>query len=111
MERGRETGPVFTMKIRYLGTPGESHDSIHMYGIDLPLGEDIEVEDKFAIRKLSNHPHFEATGEKPVDAEVKTKPEEQEHGDTAGTGAPHAAEAGSDRGPGARQRGRPRKGT
>lgn len=46
------------MKFTFIGVPGESHKTIHMYGTDMPIGEPIEVS-AVAARKLANHPHFE----------------------------------------------------
>lgn len=46
------------MKIKYIGTPGEEHQTIHMYGTDFPVGKFVPVTGSLAIRKLSNHPHF-----------------------------------------------------
>ena len=62
------------MKIKYIGTPGEDHQSIHMYGVDFPLGKLVPVTDLLAIRKLSNHPHFAAQPEQSdvaEDAQIK----------------------------------------
>lgn len=53
------------MKITFKGVPGEDHRSITMYGIVFPLGQAVEVDharNAMAVRKLSNHPHFEAEG-------------------------------------------------
>lgn len=50
------------MKFTFIGVPGESHKTIHMYGTDMPLGEPVEVSD-VAAKKLANHPHFEAVAE------------------------------------------------
>ena len=50
------------MKFTFIGVPGESHKTIHMYGTDMPLGEPVEVSD-VAAKKLANHPHFEAVVE------------------------------------------------
>ena len=47
------------MKFTFIGVPGEHHQSLHMYGVDMPLGEAVEVSD-LAARKLKNHPHFKA---------------------------------------------------
>lgn len=63
------------MKFTFIGVPGESHKTIHMYGTDMPLGEPVEVS-AVAARKLANHPHFMAEG--PEDAAVIADPQEQE---------------------------------
>lgn len=48
------------MQFVFKGVPGESHASINMYGTVFPLGDPTNIEgDKF-VRKLANHPHFEA---------------------------------------------------
>lgn len=45
------------MKFVFIGVPGEDHSSLHMYGVDMPLGEAVEVSE-VAAKKLANHPHF-----------------------------------------------------
>jgi hypothetical protein len=60
------------MKFTFIGVPGESHQTIHMYGADMPLGEAVEVS-ALAARKLANHPHFKAA---PVEAEEPAEPVE-----------------------------------
>ena len=62
------------MKFTFIGVPGEQHKSIHMYGVDMPLGEAVEVS-ALAARKLASHPHFMAEG--PEDAALIAEPEEQ----------------------------------
>jgi len=64
------------MQIKYTGTPGESHGSIYMYGLVMPLGKYVEVADHLAVRKLSNHPHFHVKVEEITD--VESKQQEQE---------------------------------
>lgn len=61
------------MKFTFIGVPGEDHKSLHMYGVDMPLGEAVEVS-AVAARKLSNHPHFMAEG--PEDATLIVETEE-----------------------------------
>lgn len=66
------------MDIKFIGVPGEKHESLSMYGYEFPLNKFVAVSGSFAIGKLKNHPHFEA---KPVEAEdvevkdVSKKPE------------------------------------
>ena len=47
------------MKIIYHGCEGAPQVSTH-YDVEFVIGVPTEVEDEFAIAKLSNHPHFEA---------------------------------------------------
>jgi hypothetical protein len=121
------------MKIKYIGTPGEDHQSIHMYGTDFPLGKFVAVTDSLALRKLSNHPHFESHPEPSdvvEDAKIKNEfvavasaalaPVEEQHvaavlaeGENHGNAdGPVSASAAEAEGAGvqrARGRGRPRK--
>lgn len=60
------------MKFTFIGVPGEDHKSLHMYGVDMPFGEAVEVS-VVAARKLANHPHFKAEVE-----EGEGTPESQE---------------------------------
>ncbi len=54
------------MQFVFTGVPGESHESINMYGTVFPLGEPTDIEgDKF-VKKLANHPHFQAVVETKV---------------------------------------------
>lgn len=48
------------MKIKFIGVPGEMHESIVQYGYTFRLDKPVDVQDAFAIRKLKAHPHFEA---------------------------------------------------
>ena len=52
------------MKARFLGVPGEHHDSINMWGQIFALGRDMAVSHLSAViqRKLKQHPHFKTTG-------------------------------------------------
>ena len=52
------------MLIKFIGVPGEEHDTIHMYGQDFPLGKPVEVTDPEAVKRLSRHPHFAHKPEK-----------------------------------------------
>lgn len=47
------------MKFKFIGVPGERHESLNMFGVVFPLGEAVEIEGKGA-EKLKSHPHFEA---------------------------------------------------
>lgn len=72
------------MKAKYIGTPGEHLDSISMYGYDFPKGKFVEVTDPHAVRKLSQHPHFESKDD-PRDAaeDVQIKREFEAIGNAA----------------------------
>ncbi len=62
------------MKIKFIGVPDEDHEAINMYGLHFPKGKFVEVDDKYAQYKLSNHPHFEvAKGEPPATAPVSVQ--------------------------------------
>lgn len=126
------------MKIKYLGTPGESHEAISMYGYVFPVGKAVEVDNAFAARKLANHPHFASRGEVEdavdkrvieavellaevaVDEQAALAQEEADtiaaltdedkYGNAHGTGPEGAAQAESAGGERSPQRGRPRKG-
>jgi len=51
------------MQFVFKGVPGESHASMNMYGTEFALGVPTNIEgDKF-VKKLANHPHFEAVVE------------------------------------------------
>ena len=52
------------MKAKFIGVPGEHHDSINMWGQLFQLGKDVAVSNLSAAiqRKLQNHPHFKTTG-------------------------------------------------
>jgi len=50
------------MKFTYHGCEGAPEVSIH-YGVEFTIGVPADVEDEFAISKLSGHPHFTAEGE------------------------------------------------
>ena len=51
------------MQAKFIGVPGEEHDSIFMYGQDFPKGKSVTINTAFAQRKLHGHPHFQVTGE------------------------------------------------
>lgn len=51
------------MKFTYHGCEGAPEVSIH-YGVEFTIGVPAEVEDEFAISKLSGHPHFTQISEK-----------------------------------------------
>lgn len=60
------------MQFVFKGVPGESHESINMYGTVFPLGEPTNIEgDKF-VAKLANHPHFCAVHEPVATEETQT---------------------------------------
>lgn len=127
------------MKIKYLGTPGESHKAISMYGYVFPLGQAVEVTDAFAARKLAQHPHFASRGEVEdvvdkrtvqavelllevaIDEQAELAQEEadtiaaltdeEKYGNAHGTGAEGAAQAESLGGERGSKRGRPAKGS
>jgi len=107
------------MQIKFIGVPGEDHNSIRMYGTDYPLGEYIETTDPLAIRKMSNHPHFKAKAAPAdvvedaevkgefatvIDAGLKMAEQEQGHGDTNGSSDTSAEKVRKPRGRGARKR-------
>lgn len=52
------------MKAKFVGVPGEKHDSINMWGQLFALGKEIAVTHLSATiqRKLMNHPHFLTSG-------------------------------------------------
>lgn len=56
------------MKFKFIGVPGERHESLNMFGVAFPLGEAVEIEGKGA-EKLKTHPHFEEVKEAAVVAE------------------------------------------
>ena len=53
------------MKFKFIGVPGERHESLNMFGTVFPLGEAVEIEGKGA-EKLKGHPHFEQADEEVV---------------------------------------------
>lgn len=61
------------MKFVFIGVPGESHESLTMYGVTFEAGVPAEVEDERYIAKLANHPHFSAVGEPVVSEETQTQ--------------------------------------
>jgi hypothetical protein len=64
------------MQVKFIGVPGEHHQTIHMYGQDFPLGQVVEVNNQLAIKKLQRHPHFM---HKPVEStDVESRDLEQE---------------------------------
>lgn len=46
------------MQFIFKGVPGESHDSLNMYGVEFPLGVPVNIDGEKAASKLANHPHF-----------------------------------------------------
>jgi hypothetical protein len=101
------------MQIKFIGVPGEDHNSLRMYGKDYPIGEYVETTDPLAIQKMSNHPHFKAkasAAEDVQDAEVKGEfaavidaglkmaEQEQAHGDANGSGTESPEKVGKPRG-------------
>lgn len=58
------------MKAKFIGVPGERHDSLTMYGLEFPLDKAVDVSHLSATlqRKLSNHPHFKT--DKPVAEDI-----------------------------------------
>ncbi len=62
------------MQIKFIGVPGEKHESISMYGHVFPLGKFVDVSGSFAIGKLKGHPHFEAKQIDATDVDVVEKP-------------------------------------
>ncbi len=67
------------MKFKFIGVPGERHESLNMFGVVFPLGNAVEIEGKGA-EKLKSHPHFEqaegASEEvKPTIDQLRTKAE------------------------------------
>jgi hypothetical protein len=61
------------MQFVFKGVPGESHESINMYGTVFPLGEPVEMADAKFAAKLANHPHFYAVAEPAVTDETQTQ--------------------------------------
>lgn len=64
------------MKAKFTGVPGESHDTLSMYGQDFPRGEWVTVKSALGKVKLSKHPHFEwreDPADQAEDAVVKTE--------------------------------------
>jgi C4-dicarboxylate-specific signal transduction histidine kinase len=115
------------MQIKFIGVPGEDHESLFQYGHTFRLGEYVEVTDAQAIRKLSNHPHFSAKVEPVSPAQNKQMEQElqvlaaaalepleaskeTDHGNAQPVGDTSASEAQSAGGERSARRGRPRKG-
>ena len=61
------------MKYVFIGVPGEDHEGVLMYGVEMPLGEAVEVSD-LAARKLKNHPHFKAEASQEESAAEQDEP-------------------------------------
>lgn len=66
------------MKIKFISVPGEQHDEITMYGVTFPLGKAVSVDHlaEGVKRRLSHHPHFEASGADVQDIAFKELPAE-----------------------------------
>ena len=80
------------MQFVFKGVPGESHDSLTMYGVTFPLGEPVNIDGDKAIAKLAKHPHFRAVAEPVVTAETQTQdPEEPQEPVKRGPGRPKKA--------------------
>lgn len=54
------------MKITFTGVPGEDIEDITVYGYTFHKGKAVDVTDRLAQTKLSNHPHFKG-GDAPLE--------------------------------------------
>ncbi len=79
------------MQFVFLGVPGESHESLTMYGVNFERGVPAEVADSKHAAKLMNHPHFAAVAEPAVTEETQAQepaPEEPQEPVKRGPGRP-----------------------
>lgn len=66
------------MKFEFIGVPGESHETLTMYGVTFTIGVPAEMEDERYVTKLANHPHFRAVAEAKPDDEAQATAEPAE---------------------------------
>lgn len=57
------------MQIKFIGMPGEQHDSITMYGKEFPLNKAVDSKGLTPRQEatLAAHPHFQTSGDVSVD--------------------------------------------
>ncbi len=68
-------------QIKFIGVPGERHESINFYGTEFPLNKWVDVKAFSTIEALKEHPHFETKGESRSDIQDATIKAVKEQGD------------------------------